>query len=43
MLKGRWSENLKALILGLACFLLILLLFIFAQDLSSSKFIYVDF
>jgi hypothetical protein len=43
MLKLQWNENLKAALLGLAFFLLIVLLFVFAQDLSSSKFIYVDF
>jgi hypothetical protein len=40
---SRWNENTRALLLGLAFFLLIVLLLVFGQDLSSSKFIYVDF
>jgi hypothetical protein len=37
------NENTRAVLLGLAFFLLIVLLLVFGQDLSSSKFIYVDF
>ena len=42
---GNWNkkENLRALVGGVAFFLLLVLLLIFGQDLSSSKFIYVDF
>ncbi len=43
MRNNRWNENLKAGLLGLAFFLLVVLLFVFGQDLSSSQFIYVDF
>lgn len=38
-----WNENIRAFLLGLAFFLLLILILIFGQDLSSSKFIYVDF
>jgi len=37
------NENFRALVWGLVFFLLLVLLLVFGQDLSSSKFIYVDF
>lgn len=43
MLNNRGKENLKAILLGVAFFLMVVFIFVFGQDLSSSQFIYVDF
>ncbi len=37
------NENVQAILWGMLFFLLLLVLLVLSQDLSSSKFIYVDF